>query len=148
MKVLKYSVNRKTNKIGILVELSDEEMTDWNMASLNTPEKLQKIIKSSTDYADVIEAVFKAFDMPIEMMDKVIDAKEVGRYAKLVEIRRACMANIRRYTDLTFASIASIFNVHHASVIHHCKSYHDLLEIKDKKTVMADIEISQLMQVI
>jgi chromosomal replication initiation ATPase DnaA len=81
-------------------------------------------------------------EYPIEMYDYITNSHKAGRASRIVEVRRACMWALRKYSQLSLAKIGRLFDLDHSTVIHHINKMDGWIEAKDPQVVrlIKDIE--------
>ena len=136
----------------INVALNDKDKTYTVKYSL-TDMEFNKLLEDSTIDAKrfyesdkVIRATFRAMDYPIEMYDYVMDRGRSGKPAKIVEVRRACMFQLRKHTELTLTEIGHLFGFTHASVIHNINVFQDMLDLDKEREQFIDRQVEYLLE--
>lgn len=145
MRILDYKLDQKKSTVSMTVKLTSKELSTWSIRKIDSAIKAQAAVVNSIESEKIIKAVFEALDIPFSMFEKLSVAHEVGRFAKMVELRRACIYSLRVYGKMTYMGIADIFGLHHASAIHHSKRYMELLEMNDERTMYIDDEVMRLL---
>lgn len=145
MKILKFEIHEDECRVDVSFGMKPAEIAKFNIGQFRTPKQITELMRHAHDSDTVMRATFRAYDYPIEMYDFVTDRGRSGKFAKVVEIRRACMYQLRKHTDLSFPSIGKIFGFTHASVIHNVRTFQNLLDIHDEKTETADFEVEQIL---
>jgi chromosomal replication initiation ATPase DnaA len=119
-------------------------MDEFDISRFRTTKNLTTVARQLYDADIIIRATFKAMDYPIEMYDFITDAHRAGKTTRLVEVRRACMWALRKFSDLSLIKIGKKFDLHHATVIHHINVFDGWLDADDAITIRTakDIEWS------
>lgn len=139
MQVIEFNLDREAKTAYVKWKLSEEEVEGFNVNNYLTFEPK----KFETDV--VVRATFRALDYPIEMRDYVFSRDRSGKRRKVVEVRSACMYQLRKHTDLTLAKISGLFGFTHASAIHNIKVFQDRLDTKDEKCTLLDREVEYIL---
>ncbi len=145
MKVIEFKLDRKSNVASIKYKFTDSEVDIFDVGRRRTIKDIVNDLAKSYDADTVIRATFRALDFPIEMYDHITDAKEAGRARKLVDVRSACMFQLRKHTDLSLQAIGKMFGLHHATVIHNIKRFQDQLDLKDEALDLIDREVEYIL---
>jgi chromosomal replication initiation ATPase DnaA len=139
MRIINISLNEKDKTATIKYTLNQNEWEDFQSRTMLGA-------RESYESEKVIRATYRALDYPIEMYDYVMDRKRSGKPAKIVEVRRACMFQLRKHTDLTLIEIGHLFGFTHASVIHNIKVFQDMLDLKKEREVTVDREVEYILE--
>jgi chromosomal replication initiation ATPase DnaA len=139
MQVIEFNIDRDTNVASIKWQLTDEEVSNFNVKDYLSLEP------QMYERDAVIRATFKAMDYPIEMMDYTFSRDRSGKFAKVVEVRAACMYQLRKHTDMTLMAIGKLFGFTHATVIHNIRVFQDRLDIGDEHAKQIDREVEYIL---
>ena len=145
MKVIEFKFDKVTKTVSVKYQLSGSEADTFELVRNKTIADIAQEISTSYDNDQVIRATFRALDFPIEMYDKVADAKASGKARKLVDVRSACMYQLRKHTTLSLSAIGRIFDVTHATVIHNIKRFQDQLDLHKEDIELLDREVEYIL---
>ena len=135
MKTIRLDMDNETNTVHMSFELTDREMKAFNISRFKTVDDLKKDPLTLLDVDAIIRSVFRVMEFPIEMYDYITNSHAAGKAAKLVEVRRACMWALRKYGHFSLMKIGKLFDLTHATVIHHINKMDGWLEAGDPQTV-------------
>ena len=145
MKIKQFKSNDETNEVEIILSLTDVEYQNFNITKYRRFDTIREDLSQIAESDMVIEAVFRAFDYPLDMKDFILDAKESGRVKKVMDIRRAIIYNLRKFTPMTIVQISNIFNLNHSMTIHHSNKFQGFLDIGDPNSVRIDREVERIL---
>jgi len=138
MRITSYSENGLRKQINMTIQMSAREFEEFNLQNFE-PLDIIKAVKSKYNPQAIQELIYEYFELSMSLQEKMRNAKEMGRAARLVYIRRLCYYFIRRYTDLPLRVIGELYGQDHATVMHHIRYVDDILEIKGKE-MSADVD--------
>ena len=141
MKVIEFKMDRTNRVVTIKYALTGDEMQKFDITRTKTIQDIADDMSRSYTPDHVVRATFRALDFPIELYDKVTDAHAVGRFRKMVEVRSACMYQLRKHTEMSLQAIGKMFNLTHASVIHNIKRFQDQLDLNNEEYDLIDREV-------
>ena len=142
MKVTEFNLDKSNRSVLIRYQLTDKEIEEFDIRNHLKIEQLEQVVY---DRDKVIRATFRAMDYPIEMMDYTFNRDKSGKTQKVVDVRQACMYQLRKHTDLSFAGIAKLFNFTHATAIHNINKFQDRLDIKDEIAQRINREVEYIL---
>ena len=145
MKIKQFKTDDTINEVEITLSLTDLEYQNFDITKYKRFDTLREDLKSVANADMVIEAVFKAFDYPIDMRDFILKSKESGRVKKVVDIRRAIIFNLRKFTPMTMVQIGNLFDLNHPMAIYHCNKYQGFLDINEPNVVRIDKEVERVL---
>lgn len=137
MRLINYLENEKKREFTLTVKLDEHEWKKFDVRAFDIIGFHDKA-KSSVNPRLIQNLIYEYFKLPDSLIAKMYDAKQLGRIARLVNIRRYCYYFIRTYTDLPFEEIGALYGQDHATVMHHVKKVADWLEVD--ATVMNEVE--------
>lgn len=141
MRIKEFKINEKTRTVSLELKLNSDEVQSFDITRFKRLSDIGEGVEYKHDQDTVIRACFKVLDYPADMYGFVIDAKKSGRVAKVIEVRKLCMYQLRKHTDLTLVQIGKIFNLSHASVIFAVNSFSSQLDIGDSLCTLYDREV-------
>ena len=143
MKVIDFKINRLSKIASIKYQLTREELDTFDLRNHLKLEQLEQVVY---DQDAVIRATFRAMDYPIEMMDYTFNRDRSGKTQKVVDVRQACMYQLRKHTDLSYVGIASLFGFTHATAIHNIKQFQNRLDLGEEKIQLLDREVEYILE--
>jgi len=137
MRVTKYSENEEQMEFTMTVKMDKHEWKHFDVRAFDVVGFHDKA-KASVNPKLVQEIIYSYFNLSDKMVESMKDAKEVGRIARFVNIRRYCYYFIRTYTKLTYEEIGELYGQDHATVMHHYKKVKGWLEVDS--SIMREVE--------
>ena len=141
MKVIDFHIDKVHSTASIKYKLTEDELNGFDLRNYLHID-IQPV---AHDRDRVIRATFRALDYPIEMMDYTFNRDRSGKTRKIAEVRQACMYQLRKHTDLSFAAIGKLFNFTHATVIYNIRQFQNRLDMKDDYALVVDREVEYIL---
>ena len=141
MKVIDFSIDRDSKIASVKYQLTEDEFKDFDIREYLhiTPEPILH------DREKVIRATFRAMDYPIEMMSYAFSRDRSGKFRKVVDVRQACMYQLRKHTDMSLTAIGKLFEFTHASVIHNINQFMNRLDTGDEVAQLLNREVEYIL---
>jgi len=137
MRVVNYTENDKKMEFTLTVRMDKHEWSKFDVRTFDVISFHDKA-KSSVNPKLIQNIIYQHFGLNDTLIEKMHDARKLGRIRRLVDIRRYCYYFIRTYTNLPYEEIGALYDQDHATVMHHVKKVTGWLEVDS--SVMNEVE--------
>jgi len=137
MRVTEYSENEEKREFTMTVKMDSHEWKHFDVRAFDVIGFHDKA-KANVNPRLIQDIIYTHFQLSDGMIEKMADAREVGRIARFVSIRRYCYYFIRTYTNLPYEDIGELYGQDHATVMYHYKNVKGWLKLDP--TVMREVE--------
>lgn len=137
MRVVNYIEDNEKMEFTLTVRMDKHE---WNKFDVRTFDVISfhDKAKSNVNPKLIQNIIYQHFGLNDTLIEKMHDAKNLGRIRRLVDIRRYCYYFIRTYTNLPYEEIGALYHQDHATVMHHFKKVTEWLDVDS--SVMNEVE--------
>lgn len=137
MRVVNYTENEEKMEFTMTVRLDSHEWRKFDVRTFDVIGFHDKA-KSSINPKLIQDIIYKHFGLSDDIIERMHNARKMGRIRRLVDIRRYCYYFIRQYTDLPFEDIGALYGQDHATVMHHVIKVVNWLDVDSG--VMREVE--------
>lgn len=130
MKLIAYKQNEEEREFTMTVKMTEEEWKDFDPRAFEVMGIIERYeLDTYAEPEKIQEIIYDHFKLTDSMKKKMPNAKEVGRIARFVEIRRICYYFMREFTPLSYPSMGKLYGQDHATVMHHKKKIDGWVEV-------------------
>lgn len=129
MRILKFEDDPQTMTISFTVQMDHYEYPGFKLQEFDPNYVIDKV-KQTFNPRAIQEIIYNYFDLPVTLQEKMKDAEEMGRFGRLVRIRRLCYYFLRTYTDLTMEKLGELYGQDHSTVTYHVSKVKDQIEME------------------